>query len=227
MSSCRSSHRRRVRAGDGLRGLPGHPDARGLRPRRAARRGRRHRLPAQCPGGHRRGDHHDRGLRRLHRSATTRSSRSIGFALAIGVLFDAFVVRMTIVPAVMSLLGDAAWWLPALARPGAAQRRHRGREADGSSRPQSRAPASRRSASRRSASRRSDGLTRFAQRPRATLTQPRCLPTAPPEVCVTVDRPAPAARERRSCRSGARGCGTRRPSSCPPRGPPGSRTSTA
>jgi putative drug exporter of the RND superfamily len=38
--------------------------------------------------------------------------KSIGFALAIGVAIDAFVVRMTIVPAVMSLLGRAAWWLP-------------------------------------------------------------------------------------------------------------------
>jgi RND superfamily putative drug exporter len=38
--------------------------------------------------------------------------KSIGFALAIGVAIDAFVVRMTIVPAVMSLLGHAAWWLP-------------------------------------------------------------------------------------------------------------------
>ena len=38
--------------------------------------------------------------------------KSIGFALAIGVLIDAFVVRMTIVPAVMSLLGRSAWWLP-------------------------------------------------------------------------------------------------------------------
>jgi RND superfamily putative drug exporter len=38
--------------------------------------------------------------------------KSIGFALAVGVLIDAFVVRMTIVPAVMSLLGRAAWWLP-------------------------------------------------------------------------------------------------------------------
>jgi putative drug exporter of the RND superfamily len=38
--------------------------------------------------------------------------KSIGFALAFGVLVDAFVVRMTIVPAVMSLLGPAAWWLP-------------------------------------------------------------------------------------------------------------------
>ncbi|GAA2397395.1 membrane protein [Catellatospora methionotrophica] len=38
--------------------------------------------------------------------------QSIGFALAFGVLIDAFVVRMTIVPALMSLLGRAAWWLP-------------------------------------------------------------------------------------------------------------------
>ncbi|MEV1330729.1 MMPL family transporter [Micromonospora costi] len=38
--------------------------------------------------------------------------KSIGFALAVGVAIDAFVVRMTIVPAVMSLLGDRAWWLP-------------------------------------------------------------------------------------------------------------------
>ncbi|MGW4461384.1 MMPL family transporter [Micromonospora sp. NPDC004704] len=38
--------------------------------------------------------------------------QSIGFALAFGVLVDAFVVRMTIVPAVMSLLDRSAWWLP-------------------------------------------------------------------------------------------------------------------
>jgi RND superfamily putative drug exporter len=38
--------------------------------------------------------------------------QSIGFALAFGVAVDAFVVRMTIVPAVMSLLGTRAWWLP-------------------------------------------------------------------------------------------------------------------
>jgi len=38
--------------------------------------------------------------------------QSIGFALAFGVLVDAFIVRMTIVPAVMSLLDRAAWWLP-------------------------------------------------------------------------------------------------------------------
>lgn len=38
--------------------------------------------------------------------------QSIGLALAVGVLLDAFVVRMLLIPAVMHLLGDAAWWLP-------------------------------------------------------------------------------------------------------------------
>ncbi|MDQ0822052.1 RND superfamily putative drug exporter [Arthrobacter sp. V4I6] len=38
--------------------------------------------------------------------------RPLGFAMAFGVLIDAFVVRMTIVPAVMYLLGAKAWWLP-------------------------------------------------------------------------------------------------------------------
>ncbi|MFE2214478.1 MMPL family transporter [Streptomyces canus] len=36
----------------------------------------------------------------------------IAFALALGVLVDAFLVRMTLVPAVLALLGDRAWWLP-------------------------------------------------------------------------------------------------------------------
>ncbi|MFE6029604.1 MMPL family transporter [Streptomyces niveus] len=38
--------------------------------------------------------------------------KTIGFGLAIAVLFDAFLVRMTIVPAVLAILGDKAWWLP-------------------------------------------------------------------------------------------------------------------
>jgi len=38
--------------------------------------------------------------------------QAIGFALAIGILVDAFIVRMTIVPAVMTLLGKSAWWIP-------------------------------------------------------------------------------------------------------------------
>ncbi|MFC4904702.1 MMPL family transporter [Kocuria oceani] len=38
--------------------------------------------------------------------------RPLGFGLAFGVLVDAFVVRMTLIPAAMHLLGDRAWWLP-------------------------------------------------------------------------------------------------------------------
>ncbi|MFI8166671.1 MMPL family transporter [Streptomyces sp. NPDC085931] len=38
--------------------------------------------------------------------------KMIGFGLATAVLFDAFVVRMAIVPAVLALLGGKAWWLP-------------------------------------------------------------------------------------------------------------------
>ena len=38
--------------------------------------------------------------------------KTIGFALAVGVLADAFLVRMTIVPAVMAIVGARMWWLP-------------------------------------------------------------------------------------------------------------------
>ncbi|MBD2867108.1 MMPL family transporter [Paenibacillus arenilitoris] len=38
--------------------------------------------------------------------------KQIGFALAIGILIDAFFVRMALVPAVMAVFGDKAWWLP-------------------------------------------------------------------------------------------------------------------
>jgi len=38
--------------------------------------------------------------------------QSIGLGLALGVLLDAFVVRLLIIPAVMHLLGSAAWWMP-------------------------------------------------------------------------------------------------------------------
>ncbi|WP_245857869.1 MMPL family transporter [Mumia flava] len=43
----------------------------------------------------------------------TSTIKPIAFGLAVGVLVDAFVVRMTLVPAVMVLLRHAAWWLPA------------------------------------------------------------------------------------------------------------------
>nr|WP_246400610.1 MMPL family transporter [Jiangella mangrovi] len=38
--------------------------------------------------------------------------RQLGFALAVAIAVDAFVVRMTIVPAVLALVGERAWWLP-------------------------------------------------------------------------------------------------------------------
>ncbi|WP_326689825.1 MULTISPECIES: MMPL family transporter [unclassified Streptomyces] len=38
--------------------------------------------------------------------------KMMGFGLAIAILFDAFIVRMAIVPAVLALLGRHAWWLP-------------------------------------------------------------------------------------------------------------------
>jgi putative drug exporter of the RND superfamily len=38
--------------------------------------------------------------------------KSIGLSLAFGVLADAFLVRLTLVPAVMALLGRSAWKLP-------------------------------------------------------------------------------------------------------------------
>ncbi|MGE7717960.1 MMPL family transporter [Priestia megaterium] len=38
--------------------------------------------------------------------------KATGLSMAFGVLFDAFIVRMTLVPAVMTLLGKSAWYLP-------------------------------------------------------------------------------------------------------------------
>ncbi|WP_322411384.1 MMPL family transporter [Microbacterium invictum] len=38
--------------------------------------------------------------------------KGFGFGLAVGVLLDAFLVRMLLIPAVMHLLGRSAWWLP-------------------------------------------------------------------------------------------------------------------
>ena len=38
--------------------------------------------------------------------------KQIGFALTIGIFIDAFIVRMTLVPAVMAIFDSKAWWLP-------------------------------------------------------------------------------------------------------------------
>lgn len=38
--------------------------------------------------------------------------KTMGFALAVAVFIDAFLVRMTLIPATMFILGEKAWWLP-------------------------------------------------------------------------------------------------------------------
>ncbi|GAB4087159.1 MMPL family transporter [Myceligenerans cantabricum] len=40
------------------------------------------------------------------------SLKPIALGLAVGVFVDAFVVRMVLVPAVLALLGEKAWWIP-------------------------------------------------------------------------------------------------------------------
>jgi RND superfamily putative drug exporter len=40
------------------------------------------------------------------------SIKPIALGLAVGIAVDAFLVRMTLVPAVMTLLGEKAWWFP-------------------------------------------------------------------------------------------------------------------
>ena len=40
------------------------------------------------------------------------SLKPIALGLAVGIAIDAFLVRMTLVPAVMALLGEKAWWMP-------------------------------------------------------------------------------------------------------------------
>ncbi|MBF6324518.1 MMPL family transporter [Nocardia cyriacigeorgica] len=41
------------------------------------------------------------------------TSKSMGFAMAAGVFFDAFLVRMVLIPSLLVLMGKWAWWLPA------------------------------------------------------------------------------------------------------------------
>ncbi|QYJ03211.1 MMPL family transporter [Nocardioides panacisoli] len=38
--------------------------------------------------------------------------KSMGFALAVSIIFDAFIVRMVLIPALLDLMGEKAWWLP-------------------------------------------------------------------------------------------------------------------
>lgn len=38
--------------------------------------------------------------------------KSMGFALALAIVFDAFIVRMVLIPSLLYILGEKAWWLP-------------------------------------------------------------------------------------------------------------------
>ena len=38
--------------------------------------------------------------------------RQFGFALSVGILIDAFLIRMTLMPALLLVVGEVAWWLP-------------------------------------------------------------------------------------------------------------------
>ena len=38
--------------------------------------------------------------------------KSVGFAFAFGIMVDAFLIRMTLIPALMTVMGRRAWWLP-------------------------------------------------------------------------------------------------------------------
>ncbi|WP_433661005.1 MMPL family transporter [Nocardia sp. CA-128927] len=40
------------------------------------------------------------------------TAKMMGFALAAGVLFDAFLVRMVLIPSLLALMGKWAWWMP-------------------------------------------------------------------------------------------------------------------
>ncbi|MCE4267300.1 MMPL family transporter [Rhodococcus globerulus] len=45
-------------------------------------------------------------------TSTMAVAASIAFGLVVGVLADAFIVRMILMPAMLALLGKSAWWLP-------------------------------------------------------------------------------------------------------------------
>ena len=58
-------------------------------------------------------------------------AKMMGLGLGLAILIDVLIVRLVIAPAVVTLLGDRAWWLPALAGPPAAGRLARGAPREG------------------------------------------------------------------------------------------------
>ena len=73
-------------------------------------------LGRPCPGDHRAGDHLRRADHGELFAAFIISDNIVvkmpGLGLAVSVLIDATVVRLLMVPAVMTLLGRHAWWTP-------------------------------------------------------------------------------------------------------------------
>ena len=61
--------------------------------------------------GRRRGDHHGHGLLGLH-PERDRVSKEFGILLAVAILVDALVMRMTLVPAFFTLLREKTWYIP-------------------------------------------------------------------------------------------------------------------
>lgn len=68
------------------------------------------RFRAELIGGASRGRR--RRDRRAHRRPDDRMLEQFGLGLAVAVFLDAVVIRCLLLPALMQLLGRAAWWLP-------------------------------------------------------------------------------------------------------------------
>lgn len=127
--------------------------------------------------------------------------KPIAFSLAVGVFVDAFIVRMTLVPAVLALLGHRAWWLARRSRtrrlsaltssgePGAGQPARRSSRASPS-------PSASKTGSRRSSppvparpvARRSRGTSTPSYAPISAPNWPGCspgsrTPARPPQWC--------------------------------------------
>jgi hypothetical protein len=59
-----------------------------------------------------RGADHGHGLRGVH-PHPDRIPKEFGLLLAVAILTDALVVRMTLVPAFLTLMGEKSWYIPA------------------------------------------------------------------------------------------------------------------
>jgi RND superfamily putative drug exporter len=63
-------------------------------------------------------------------SLSTIDMKQLGVGLAAAILLDATIIRAVVLPALMTLLGDANWWAPRFMRP-RTPAQHRAPEVDG------------------------------------------------------------------------------------------------